>query len=102
MIIWRIIRPFDPWQSPLCTCPFKYTVNPYTGCGHGCLYCYASSYIKDFFRPRPKENILINVRKDLQSLPKGSVVELSASSDPFLLSEMILLKNLSLTLHRLA
>ncbi|MCI4457321.1 MAG: DUF1848 family protein [Desulfurococcaceae archaeon] len=83
MIRWRILRPFDPWQSPLCTCPFKYTVNPYTGCGHGCLYCYASSYIKDFFRPRPKENILINVRKDLQNLPKGSVVELSASSDPF-------------------
>ncbi|MGC9149377.1 MAG: SPL family radical SAM protein [Sulfolobales archaeon] len=79
---WRIIRPFDPWKSPLCTCPIKWTVNPYTGCGHGCLYCYASSYIKNFFDPRPKENLLVEARKDLLRIPRGSVIELSASSDP--------------------
>ncbi|MEZ0289557.1 MAG: radical SAM protein [Sulfolobales archaeon] len=80
---WRVIRPFDPWNSPLCTCPFKWTVNPYTGCGHGCLYCYASSYIPNFFKPRPKESLLTLARRDLMSIPKGSVIELSASSDPF-------------------
>ncbi|MEM1632605.1 MAG: radical SAM protein [Sulfolobales archaeon] len=80
---WRVIRPFDPWNSPLCTCPLKWTVNPYTGCGHKCLYCYASSYIKDFFRPRLKERILADARRDLNSIPRGSVIELSASSDPF-------------------
>ncbi|MEM2412909.1 MAG: radical SAM protein, partial [Candidatus Bathyarchaeia archaeon] len=31
---------FDPWRSPLCTCPPKLTFNPYTGCDHRCVYCY--------------------------------------------------------------
>ncbi|RLI73643.1 radical SAM protein, partial [Archaeoglobales archaeon] len=29
-----VIRPFDPWRSKLCTCPNKYSFNPYTGCQH--------------------------------------------------------------------
>jgi len=78
------VRPFDPWRATsLCTCPFKYTVNPYTGCSHGCLYCYASSYIRDFFKPRPKENYLDVVRRDLRRLPEGSIVNISSSSDPY-------------------
>ena len=80
---YRVVRPFDPWGSPLCTCPLKWTVNPYTGCGHGCLYCYASSYIRDFFEPRPKKDLIILARKDLAEIPKGTVIEMSASSDPF-------------------
>ncbi|UNQ73028.1 SPL family radical SAM protein [Infirmifilum sp. NZ] len=78
------VRPFDPWRATsLCTCPFKYTVNPYTGCSHGCLYCYASSYIKDFFKPRPKENYLDVVRRDLRRIREGSIVNISSSSDPY-------------------
>ncbi|MEM2810857.1 MAG: radical SAM protein, partial [Candidatus Korarchaeum sp.] len=34
----RILRPFDPWRSELCTCPRKYSLHPYTGCTHSCLY----------------------------------------------------------------
>jgi len=78
------VRPFDPWRATsLCTCPFKYTVNPYTGCSHRCLYCYASSYIKDFFKPRPKENYLDVVRRDLRRIREGSIVNISSSSDPY-------------------
>lgn len=78
-----VVRPFDPWGNPLCTCPPKYGLNPYTGCGHGCLYCYITSYIPDAFRPRPKEGLVEKVRRDLDKLPKGAVVSLSNSSDPY-------------------
>ncbi|QOJ79388.1 radical SAM protein [Infirmifilum lucidum] len=78
------IRSFDPWRATsLCTCPFKYTVNPYTGCAHRCLYCYASSYIRDFFSPRPKKDFIEVVRRDLQKLREGSTVNISSSSDPY-------------------
>jgi len=78
------IRPFDPWRGKsLCTCPFKYTVNPYTGCQHRCLYCYASSYIKDFFNPRPKANFLEIARKDISKIPRGAIINISSSSDPY-------------------
>ncbi|MEZ0319560.1 MAG: radical SAM protein [Pyrobaculum sp.] len=79
----NVVRPFDPWGNPLCTCPPKYGLNPYTGCGHGCLYCYITSYIPDAFRPRPKEGLVEKVRRDLEKLPKGAVVSLSNSSDPY-------------------
>ena len=79
----RVIREFDPWGSPLCTCPHKFTLNPYTGCAHGCLYCYARSYIRDFDRPRPKKGLIKNVVHDLGRLPKGALVSMSESSDPY-------------------
>ncbi len=79
----RVIREFDPWRSRLCTCPHKFTLNPYTGCAHGCIYCYARSYIKDFSRPRPKKNLLVNVLHDLDRLPKGALISMSESSDPY-------------------
>ncbi len=78
-----VIREFDPWDSEMCTCPDKYSLNPYTGCGHRCIYCYAT-YIPNFFEPRRKEDIVDRVEKDVQKLPKGSLISLSNSSDPYL------------------
>jgi len=75
--------PFDPWQSRWCTCPGKYSLSPYAGCSHGCLYCYAASYIPDFFTPRPKKDFLIRLKKDIFRIPAGALIAIANSSDPY-------------------
>ena len=78
----RVVRIFDPWASPLCTCPAKYSLQPYTGCSHFCLYCYATAYIGR--RPStPKKSFIRNLRHDLAFINKSLVIELSTSSDPY-------------------
>ncbi len=74
---------FDPWRSKLCTCPFKYSFSPYVGCSHGCLYCYASSYIKDFYNPRIKKDVLKNLKKDIVKIKENKYVSIANSSDPY-------------------
>lgn len=78
-----ILRPFDPWKSELCTCPAKLSLNPYTGCPHGCLYCYASSYIPRFSQCRPKVGLLKRLDRELALASPGSLVAMSNSSDPY-------------------
>ncbi len=82
MTILPVISRFDPWQSSLCTCPKKLTMNPYTGCDHGCLYCYASSYVPDFTVCRPKKDQLASLQREAAKL-KGETVSISNSSDPY-------------------
>ena len=79
----RVLRVFDPWKNPLCTCPRKLVLHPYTGCSHFCLYCYATSYIGR--RPStPKKGFLKSLIKDLSKpLDDYPFVELSTSSDPY-------------------
>jgi DNA repair photolyase len=82
MVSYRVIRIFDPWKSPLCTCPLKYSLHPYTGCSHFCLYCYATAYIGR--KPStPKKNFLRNLKYDVLRINKKLVVEMSTSSDPY-------------------
>ena len=78
-----ILNPFDPWKSPLCTCPPKLSLNPYTGCPHGCLYCYASSYVPRFHECRPKAELLKRLWRDVKSVLPGTLVSMSNSSDPY-------------------
>lgn len=78
----EVIREFDPWKSPLCTCPRKYSLHPYTGCSHFCLYCYAASYI-GLKESTPKNRFLSRLLRDLSKIEKGSIIELSTSSDPY-------------------
>ena len=77
-----LISEFDPWKSKLCTCPPKLTFNPYTGCDHGCVYCYASSYIPKFFNCRPKKSLLRRLEKEIRKL-SGELISMSNSSDPY-------------------
>ena len=77
----RVIKLFDPWQSKLCTCPPKLTLNPYTGCSHRCVYCYVS-YIPNFFNCRPKHDLIPRLMKDAKEL-KGELISISNSSDPY-------------------
>jgi len=78
-----VLREFDPWRGELCTCPRKFSFSPYTGCGHSCLYCYISSYIRDPFNPREKEDVLRKLSMDLREIRPGSIVAMSTSSDPY-------------------
>jgi len=78
-----ILRPFDPWKSQLCTCPPKLSLNPYTGCPHGCLYCYASSYIPRFWQCRPKVDLLKRLAREAAKVEPGCLVAMSNSSDPY-------------------
>ncbi len=78
-----VVKPFDPWKSPLCTCPPKYSYSPYTGCGHGCRYCYASSYIRNFFSPRPKREVVKLLSRDLRKIDLSLPITIANSSDPY-------------------
>ncbi len=77
-----MISRFDPWHSSLCTCPTKLTFNPYTGCDHHCLYCYATSYIPNFQVAHPKKELLAALKREAAKL-KGETISLCNSSDPY-------------------
>jgi DNA repair photolyase len=81
-----LITRFDPWQSSLCTCPPKLTLNPYTGCSHNCIYCYATSYTPNFKKFKAKKDLLKHVECEARQL-KGETVSIANSSDPYPSSE---------------
>ena len=58
------------------------TFNPYSGCDHHCVYCYASSYVRDFHSCRPKKDKIRILLRESKKL-KGEVVSMSNSSDPY-------------------
>lgn len=77
-----VLRPFDPWNSPLCTCPQKYSLHPYTGCSHYCLYCYATSYVGRKLST-PKMSFIKRLKRDLLRADPSLPVDMSTSSDPY-------------------
>lgn len=78
-----VITPFDPWKSPLCTCPSKYSFSAYTGCAHACRYCYISAYIPHAFQCRAKEDITKRLRRDLRRVNPKLHISIANSSDPY-------------------
>lgn len=87
-----LLTPFDPWHSPLCTYLNKLTFNPYTGCDHKCVYCYATSYIPNFYNCRPKKDLTTRLQQEASRL-KGQLISIADSSEPYPAIE----KHLSLT-----
>jgi DNA repair photolyase len=79
----EVINLFDPWKNKLCSCPIKYSFSPYTGCSHNCLYCYASSYIPNFFICRPKKDIVKRLMHDIKKIDKKIYISIANSSDPY-------------------
>ena len=89
----KVLKPFDPFNSKLCTCPPKLSLNVYTGCGYECFYCYTSSYSfgRWGYENRNwgvKKNIIENLKKDIERLNKKEfekykIVTVSLSSDPY-------------------
>jgi DNA repair photolyase len=68
---------------------FDYCLNPYVGCGHGCLYCYAS-FIKRFTGHKEPWGYFVDVKinapnllfKQIKRATPG-IVALSTITDPY-------------------
>ena len=66
-----------------------WAVNLYTGCGHGCTYCYSPPILRmsmeEFTQnPKPKKDILQKLSKDAAAMAgKIDQVLLSFTSDPY-------------------
>ncbi len=74
-----------------------YAINPYLGCSHGCVYCYARLYTAKFWEKLaedhewgnfvfPKVNATQLLRKELKKKRNGLIL-LSSVTDPYLPQE---------------
>ncbi|MFH1820967.1 MAG: radical SAM protein [Methanobacteriota archaeon] len=66
-----------------------YSLNPYVGCEHGCVYCYSPSVLRDKqladkwgMEVRAKQNIIEILAREVNRKPKG-VVGVSTVTDPY-------------------
>jgi DNA repair photolyase len=79
-----LITLFDPWGSKTCTCPRKYSLSPYTGCSHRCLYCYITAYIPNPFEARPKKDFIKRLSREIPKVDLRIPIAVASSSDPYL------------------
>jgi DNA repair photolyase len=61
----------------------KYSLAPYTGCDHRCLYCYITTYIPRAFQCRLKKDFIKKLTSDLEKADKNIPVTIANSSDPY-------------------
>ena len=63
-----------------------YAINIYTGCNHGCTYCYAAKMAKrwgrDFLNVKPKEGLLEAAVRQLKTM-EGKLIHLCFACDPY-------------------
>ena len=67
----------------------KYSLNPYLGCEHGCLYCYSRAIFRDRNMAtnwgkfvKAKQNIVEILTREIKRKPRG-VVGVSTVTDPY-------------------
>ena len=77
------LRRFDPWNGKYCTCKEKYSLAPYTGCDHRCLYCYITTYIPHAFDCGPKSDFIKNLPRDLRKADNNIPILIANSADPY-------------------
>lgn len=68
-----------------------FVVNPYGGCNHGCVYCYAPevthSEWKDWRIVRVRSNMATRLAKELKNIDSHAVIGLGSSTDPYQYAE---------------
>jgi len=68
-----------------------FVVNPYGGCNHGCVYCYAPevthSEWKDWRVVRVRSNMATRLARELKNIDSHAVIGLGSSTDPYQYAE---------------
>ncbi len=68
-----------------------FVVNPYGGCNHGCVYCYAPevthSEWKDWRIVRVRSNMATRLARELKNIDSHAVIGLGSSTDPYQYAE---------------
>ena len=68
---------------------FELAANLYSGCAHGCVYCYGAHITKktpgEFGRPQARDGVIKQLQKDAARLPLNEVrhILLSFMTDPY-------------------
>src|SRR4029079_15704643 len=92
----RATYPEEPCKSalnPVKGMPFKWSLNPYTGCAHRCTFCYVRGFEKRADRPsddrygrsiRVKMNLVEVLRAEVhRPLWKHDLVAIGTGTDPY-------------------
>ena len=68
-----------------------FVVNPYGGCNHGCVYCYAPEVThsdwKDWRVVKVRSNMTTRLAKELKNIDHTAIIGLGSSTDPYQYAE---------------
>lgn len=68
-----------------------FVVNPYGGCNHGCVYCYAPEVThsdwKDWRVVKVRSNMATRLARELKNIEHTAIIGLGSSTDPYQYAE---------------
>ena len=68
-----------------------FVVNPYGGCNHGCVYCYAPEVThsdwKDWRVVKVRSNMATRLARELKNIDHNAIIGLGSSTDPYQYAE---------------